>query len=322
MESIQMANSQGLRTDGQYSKKGSLGKYIWKNHPFYLMLLPCILYFLIFRYVPLFGSIIAFKDYNIFKGIVASDWVGLQWFQHLFTFPKFHRLLQNTLIISFYQIIFAFPAPIILSLLMNELRMMRLKRVVQTIVYLPHFLSWTIVAGLAYMLLSTQTGLLNGFYVKWTGNEPIDILQSANYVRTVIVASGMWKEVGWGTIIFLAALTGISPSLYEAAKIDGAGRWKQFINITLPGMLPAIMVLLLLKVGHVLDLGFEQIYPFLNPLTSEKGDVFDTYTYRAGIVGGQYSFTTAVGLFKSVVGFVVLIASNQASKASTGEGLF
>lgn len=297
-------------------------KYVLRNQAFYLMLIPGIIYFLIFKYVPLLGSVIAFKDYNIFKGIIASDWVGLQWFHQLFTYPKFTRLLQNTLLISFYQILFAFPAPIILALLMNELRMLRLKRIVQTIVYLPHFLSWTIVAGLVYMLLSTQTGLLNSLYERWTGNEPVDLLQNARYVRTIIVSSGMWKEMGWGTIIFLAALTGISPSLYEAAKIDGAGRWNQFTNITLPGLLPAIVVLLLLKVGHVLDLGFEQIYPFLNPLTAEKGDVFDTYTYKAGIVGGQYSFTTAVGLFKSVVGFLVLLFANKASKSATGEGLF
>ncbi len=318
MEDIQLSRQLAGETV-RVSKRSS---YFVKNHPFYLMLVPALLYFLIFRYIPLAGSVIAFKDYNIFKGIIASDWVGLQWFHQLFTFPKFVKLLQNTLLIGFYQIIFAFPAPIILAILMNELRMMKLKRVVQTIVYLPHFLSWTIVAGLVYMLLSVQTGLVNTVYVNLTGNEPINFLQNVHYVRTIIVSSGMWKEVGWGTIIFLAALTGISPSLYEASTIDGAGRWKQFVHITLPGLLPAITVMLLLKLGHVMDLGFEQIYPFLNPLTSEKADVFDTYTYRAGVVGGQYSFTTAVGLFKSVVGFALLLVSNKASKLTTGEGLF
>ncbi len=318
MEDIQVSRQLAGETV-RVSKRPS---YFVKNHPFYLMLVPAVLYFLIFRYIPLAGSVIAFKDYNIFKGIIASDWVGLQWFHQLFTFPKFVRLLQNTLLIGFYQIIFSFPAPILLAILMNELRMMKLKRVVQTIVYLPHFLSWTIVAGLVYMLLSVQTGLVNTVYVNLTGNEPINFLQNADYVRTIIVSSGMWKEVGWGTIIFLAALTGISPSLYEASTIDGAGRWKQFVHITLPGLLPAITVMLLLKLGHVMDLGFEQIYPFLNPLTSEKADVFDTYAYRAGVVGGQYSFTTAVGLFKSVVGFALLLVSNKASKLTTGEGLF
>ncbi|MBD2843963.1 sugar ABC transporter permease [Paenibacillus sp. IB182496] len=286
------------------------------------MLVPGIVYFLVMKYMPLLGTVIAFKDYNIFKGILASEWVGLQWFHQLFTYPKFLRLLENTLLISLYQIVFAFPAPIVLALLMNELRMMTVKRIVQTLVYLPHFLSWTIVAGLVYMLLSTQTGLLNGLYVSWTGNAPIELLQSADSIRTIIVSSGIWKEVGWGTIIFLAALTGIDPSLYEAARIDGAGRWRQFLSVTLPGLLPAIMVLLLLKLGNVMDLGFEQIYPFINPLNAEKGDVFDTYTYVAGIKGGQYSFTTAVGLFKSVVGFLVLVLANKASKAATGEGLY
>lgn len=295
--------------------------YVSRNRALYWMILPGMLYFVIFKYVPLLGSVIAFQDYNIFKGFLKSDWVGFMWFEQFFTYPQFSRLLWNTLWISFYQLVFAFPAPIILALLLNELRGDLYKRTVQTILYLPHFLSWVIIGGLGYMLMSPQIGLINQWITSF-GYEPIFFLQEPGYFRAIIVTSGVWKEMGWSAIIFLAALSGISPSLYEAAKIDGAGRWKQFVHITLPGILPTIMLLLLLRIGHMLDLGFEQIFVFLNPITFETGDVLDTYTYREGIVNGQYSLTTAIGIFKSVVGFVLLVVANKTSKATTGEGIF
>ncbi len=287
----------------------------------YLMLLPGILYFVIFKYIPLLGSVIAFQDYNIYKGFLKSDWVGFQWFEQLVTYPQFKRLIANTIILSFYQIIFAFPAPIILACLLNELRHLALKRMVQTLLYLPHFLSWTIVYGLVYMMFSSQTGFVN-LVLAWFGYEPISFLQMPEYFRTLLISSGIWKEMGWSTIIFLAALAGISPSYYEAARIDGAGRWKQFVHVTFPGLLPAIVILLLLKIGHVLDVGFEQVYLFLNPTTLKVGEVLDTYAYRQGILGGQYSVTTAIGLFKSVIGFTLLITANRISKKVSGEGLF
>ncbi|MDF2652752.1 MAG: protein lplB [Paenibacillus sp.] len=286
------------------------------------MLLPGLLFFIVFKYVPLFGSIIAFKDYQIMKGFFDSPWVGFKWFHNLFTFPQFTRLLRNTLLISLYQIVFTFPAPIILALLLNELRSMALKRFVQTIVYLPHFLSWTLMYGLVYMMFSVQTGVITNLMEQWFGIEPVNILQSSDFFRTMVIASGAWKEMGWGAIIFLAALTGISPSLYEAAKIDGAGRWHQFYHITLPGLAPAIMILLLLKLGNVLDVGFEQVFIFLNPANYSTGDVLDTYAYRTGIIQGQYSMTTAIGLFKSVIGFLLLVGSNKLSNKLTGEGLY
>lgn len=298
-----------------------LWKSMIKHRALYIMLIPGVAYILIFKYIPLLGSVIAFKDYNIFKGFLGSDWVGFKYFYEMFAYPQFGRLLRNTLIISLYQTIFAFPAPIILALLMNELRNMAFKRTVQTILYLPHFLSWVIIGGIGYMLLSPQTGLINQ-WIMASGHDPIFFLQEPKYFRTIIVGSGMWKEMGWNAIIFLAALAGISPTLYEAAKIDGAGRWKQFVHVTFPGILPAVMLLLLLKIGHTLDLGFEHIYIFLTPITFEVGDVLDTYSYREGIVNGKYSFTTAIGLFKGVVGFVLLIIANRASKATTGEGIF
>lgn len=299
----------------------TLLQYVLKHRALYIMLAPGIAYLFVFKYVPLLGSVIAFKDYNIYKGILASDWVGLKYFYQFFNYPQFTRLLWNTLIISFYQTIFAFPAPIVLALLLNELRSAILKRSVQTILYLPHFLSWVIIGGLGYMLLSPQVGLINQWLSAF-GWERIHFLQEPGYFRSIIIVSGIWKEMGWNAIIFLAALAGISPSLYEAAKIDGAGRWKQFLHITLPGILPAVMLLLLLKIGHTLDLGFEQIYIFLNPITYATGDVLDTYSYREGIVQGKYSMTTAIGLFKAAVGFLLLLMANRASKSLTGQGIF
>lgn len=301
--------------------KSPLSRYLRRNHPLYVMLLPGILYFIIFKYIPLLGSVIAFKDYNIYKGFLQSEWVGFQWFEQLVTFPQFKRIFTNTIILSFYQIIFAFPAPILLACLLNELRSLGLKRMVQTLLYLPHFLSWTIVYGLVYMMFSSQSGFVNQLLI-WTGHDAISFLQMPEYFRSLLIGSGIWKEMGWSTIIFLAALAGISPSLYEAARIDGAGRWKQFVHVTFPGLLPAIVILMLLKIGSVLDVGFEQVYLFLNPATLRVGEVLDTYAYRQGILAGQYSITTAIGLFKSIIGFTLLITTNRISKAVSGEGLF
>ncbi len=301
--------------------RSELSRYIRNNKALYVMLIPGLLFFFVFKYVPLLGSIIAFKEYNVFEGFRNSPWVGFKYFEQLFTYPNFTRILRNTVIISFYQIVFAFPAPIILALLLNELRSMAFKRWVQTIVYLPHFLSWTIVYGLVFMMLSLRTGMVNQF-VTATGTDAINFLQEPGMIRAIIVSSGVWKEMGWSAIIFLAALAGISPSLYEAAKIDGANRWHQFVHISLPGLTPAIVILLLLNIGHILDNGFENVFVFLNPVTYPVADVIDTFTYRAGIQQGQYSFTTAIGLFKSIVGLLLLMLANRASKAVTGEGLY
>jgi len=295
--------------------------FMLKHRALYLMLVPGIIYLLAFKYLPLLGSVIAFKDYNIYKGIWESDWVGLKYFEQFFNYPQFTRLIRNTLAISFFQLIFDFPAPVILALLLNELRHIAFKRTVQTILYLPNFLSWVIIGGFGYMLLSPQSGLINQ-WIQALGGEPIHFLQSPGYFRSIIVGSGVWKDMGWNAIIFLAALAGISPALYEAAKIDGAGRWKQFVHITIPGILPAVMLVLLLRIGHSLDLSFEQINIFLNPITYSTGDVLDTYSYREGIVRLQYSMTTAIGLFKAVLGFLLLLVANQTSKATTGQSIF
>ncbi|MFP4444265.1 MAG: ABC transporter permease subunit, partial [Spirochaetia bacterium] len=205
--------------------------------------------------------------------------------------------------------------------LLNELRNLKFKRTVQTIAYLPHFLSWSIIFGLAFMLLSQETGLLNQVITAF-GGKSVAFLQKPDYFRTIIISAQIWRDMGWGTIIFLAALAGISPALYESATIDGAGRWKQFLYITFPGLLPAIMILMLLNIGRIMDLGFEQIWVFLNPLTYETGEVLETYIYRWGVVEGKYSFTTAVGLFKSLIGLIMVVIANKTSRKVTGESLF
>ncbi|TBL70927.1 sugar ABC transporter permease [Paenibacillus thalictri] len=285
------------------------------------MVLPGLIFFLLFKYIPLTGIVIAFQDYTVFTGIFGSNFVGFKHFYNLFTYPEFLRVLKNTLLISIYQIVLGFPAPIALAMLMNEVRKLFFKRAVQTVLYLPHFLSWVIVGGLVINFLSPSSGMVNDV-LRWLGKEPIFFMQEPNYFRSIVVISGIWKEVGWGTIIYLAALAGINPELYEAAEVDGAGKLKQAFSITLPSLLPTIMVLLLLRIGNVLDLGFEQIYMLLNPLVTETGEVMDTYIYRIGLLGGQYSYTTAIGLFKSLVGVILVVGANQLSKRTTGNSIY
>ena len=295
--------------------------YFLKHWPIYSMILPGLIYFAIFKYIPLAGSVIAFQNYNIFDGVFKSEFVGLDHFVTLFTYPEFYTILKNTLLISFYQLLFGFPAPILLALLLNEVRKMVFKRTVQTILYLPHFLSWVVVGGLVITFLSPSTGLVNEMLSRF-GFERIYFMQEPAYFRSIVVISGIWKEIGWSTIIYLAALTGVNPELYEAAEVDGAGKLRQVFCITIPAILPTVMVLLLLQIGNILDLGFEQIYMLLNPLVREVGEVFDTYIYRVGLLGQQYSYTTAIGMFKSVVGFILIIGANYLSKKTTGSSLY
>lgn len=295
--------------------------YLVKHWQIYSMLLPGILFFILFKYIPISGSIIALQDYNVFQGILGSKFVGLKHFENLFTYPEFYRVLRNTILISLYKLVFGFPAPILLALLLNEISQMFFKKTVQTIIYLPHFLSWVIVGGLVINLLSPNYGVVNEV-LKAIGFEPVFFMQEPQYFRTILVASGIWKEIGWSTIIYLAALAGINPELYEAAEVDGAGKFMQAVKITLPSMMPTITVLLLLRIGEILDLGIEQVYMLLNPLVRETGEIIDTYIYEVGLVGSQFSYTTAIGLFKSVVGFILIIGANQLSKKLTGNSIY
>ncbi|MFB5662798.1 ABC transporter permease [Alteribacillus sp. HJP-4] len=296
-------------------------KSIWKLKALYLIALPGIAYFVIFKYIPIFGSIIAFKDYSIFLGTLGSPWVGLDHFERMIQYPDFLRILKNTLLINFYDIIFGFSAPIILALMLNEVRKVLAKRLIQTVVYMPHFLSWVIISGIFIGVLSPSTGLVNNF-LNWFGFESTYFLGEETYIRSIIVGSGMWRETGWGTIIYLAALSGINPQLYEAADIDGANRWQQTWSITLPTLLPTIMMLFLLQIGNFLDFGFERVDVFLNPFNRANGEIFDTYIYQAGLLQNQYSYTTAIGIFKSVVGLTLLMGANFISRKATGNSLY
>lgn len=288
----------------------------------YIMVVPGILYFIIFKYIPLFGNVIAFQDYNIFKGIFHSAWIGLDNFKILFEYGDFLPILKNTIIINLYDLLFGFTAPLILALVINDISCAWFRKGVQQIVYLPHFLSWTILGGIVItQLLSPSQGLVN-MLLKGIGKEPIYFMTEASMARAIVVLSGIWKDMGWGTVVYLAAMTSISPSLYESASLDGAGKFKQLIYITLPGIIPVVITLFLLRIGHFLDFGFERIWVFQNASNVSVLEIFDTYIYKAGLQQGRYSYTTAVGLFKSVVGFALLYGGNMLSRKTTGESLY
>ncbi|MDF9841634.1 MULTISPECIES: sugar ABC transporter permease [unclassified Paenibacillus] len=291
-----------------------------RNKWLYIMLLPGLLYFIIFKYVPMYGLLLAFKNYQPFLGFVDSEWVGLKHFNRFFGDPLFWKLLSNTFILAAYNILFFFPLPIILALMLNELRSQAYKKWIQTMVYIPHFMSWVVIVSIAYLFFTTEGGLVNEAIASM-GGEKIQFLLSPGWFRTFITGEVMWKETGWGTIIFLAALAGVDTQLYEAAKIDGAGRMRQLWHITLPAIRSTIIILLILRLGNFLDTGFEQIFLMLNSLNREVGEVFDTYVYTTGISQGEYSYSTAVGLFKSVVGLVLVFGSNFIAKRYGEEGI-
>lgn len=299
----------------------TLGRHIWRNKEFYLMLLPGVLYFLLFKITPLFGSVIAFQDYRYYKGILNSEWVGLRNFTYIFTLPGFWTAFRNTLILNLYSLVLGFPAPIILALLLNEMRGRFFKRFTQTIIYMPHFFSWVIVGGLFISLLSPGYGAVNLVLQKF-GHESIYFTADPNYIRAIIVGTGIWKGAGWGTIVYLATLTGLDPALYDAAQVDGANRWKQLIHITIPTMMPTIVMMLILKIGDLLESGFEHVYVFLNTAVLDKADTIETFVYRNGIVGGQYSLATAVGLFQMVLAILLVMFANSVAKRFSDYSLY
>jgi putative aldouronate transport system permease protein len=285
------------------------------------MLLPGIVYFAVFKYGPMYGIVIAFKDYVPFLGINNSPWVGLKYFEQLFAGPDFLRILTNTLILAALKIAFAFPAPIVVALLLNEVRAAVVKRSIQTAVYIPHFLSWTIVASLTYLLFAIDTGAIthvaNGLF-----HTRFDFLADPDWFRPLIVLQSLWKDTGWGTIIYLAALAGVDPALYEAARMDGANRWQQMRHVTLPAIRSTVVIMMILTLGHVLDTGFDQIFLMTNALNRSVADVFDTFVYYIGITQGAFSYSTAIGLFKGAVGLVLVLGANRLAKRNDQAGLF
>lgn len=286
-----------------------------KNKLIYLMALPVLAYYIIFHYGPMYGVIIAFKNFSPGRGILGSSWVGFQWFKDFFSSYYFGRLLRNTVLINVLNLIFSFPAPIILALLLNELRHERFKKTVQTVSYLPHFISLVVICGMIHDF-TARDGIINDI-VEWFGGERKTMLLEPGLFRPIYIISGIWQNVGWDSIIYLAALSSIDQELYEAAVIDGANRWKQTLHITLPGILPTIVILLIMRIGAMMNVGHEKIILLYNSNIYETADVISTFVYRKGLSQANYSYSAAVGLFNSIVNFVLIILANWFSRKAT-----
>lgn len=288
---------------------------------YYIMLVPGLLFFLVFCYGPMYGLIIAFQDFYPFKGISGSPFVGLKHFESLFSNPFFLSVLKNTIVISIYKLLVCFPAPIFLCLVLNEIKHVKFKKVAQSVSYLPHFVSWVVVSGIIIEFLSPTRGPIN-ILLQNLGMESIFFIADPNYFRGVLVISDMWKSIGWGSIVYLAAVTAVDPSLYEAAEMDGAGRIRKILHITLPALAPIVTVMLIMQSGKILNDSFEQVYNFLSPTTYEVGDVISTFVYRMGIQNMQYSFTTAVDLFKNVISFALVMLTNYVARKTNDYALW
>ncbi|GHU78167.1 putative multiple-sugar transport system permease YteP [Spirochaetia bacterium] len=305
----------------QQGGRQALGVYLQRTWILYAMLFLPMAFFVVFRYVPMTNIVIAFKDYNIFKGVWASDWVGLKWFIRTFQSREFYSVLRNTIVLNLLDLVVGFPAPIILAILLNELTFKRYKKVTQTIVYLPHFLSWIIISGIANGLFAPAGGLINITLGKF-GIGPINFLMENGLWVGTYIGLGVWKEMGWGTIIYLAAITGINPEIYEAAEVDGAGRWRKIWHVTLPGIRSTIVVLLIMNLGRILGSEFDRPFTMGNPKVMEVADVISTMVYRVGIRSGQFSFTAAIGLFQSVICVLFLVLANTIAQKAGERGVW
>ena len=308
-------------TLGQEKKKNNFFKSVRLHKTLLIMLIPAIVYYIIFHYIPIYGIVIAFKNFSFSKGIWNSDWIGLVHFKRMFGSEFFLRAFKNTVIISLYRLLFEFPIPIIFAIILNELKNIYYKKIVQTISYLPFFLSWVVVAGVLYSFLNTQTGIIN-LIIKAMGKEPYLFMQSEKAFRSIIILSNIWKNMGWSSIIYIATISTLDLSLYEAAKIDGAKRWQQIIYITLPGLVPTITILLILKIGNILNAGFDQIFVLYNPLVYNVADIIDTYVYRVGLIENQWGFGTAVGLLKSILSLILLFNADRFAKRMGQTGIW
>ena len=292
-----------------------------KNKWMYIFSIPIVVFLFVFCYIPMFGVIISFQDFKFLEGFSGSPWLGLQHFLTAFESSKFWQVLRNSLVLNLIRLFTSFPAPIILALCLNEVRSVRFKRIAQTVVYLPHFISMVVVVSLAYNLLNSSTGLVNQL-IKSMGGTSIGFLDDARYFRGSIVGIGIWKEMGWGTIIYLSAISGVDVELYDAAQVDGAGRLRRIWHVTLPGIRSTVIVMLVLRMGSLLNNGFEMIFLLYNSFVYDVADVFETYTYRLGVMEGRFSYTTAVGLFKSVVAFILVMTANWLSRKVNESSIF
>ena len=299
-------------------KENRVVVHLRKYLPYYLMILPGVVYLIIFKYVPMFGSVIAFQDFSSTRGIIGSPFVGLKHFIKLFDSPDFYKIFRNSLFLSALKIVRTFPIPVILALMLDEVRSKYIKKSVQTVICIPHFVSWVVVGGLVFSFLGSG-GLFNIFR-EMLGLKPILVMQQEQWFRPIYVITAIWKDAGWQTIVYLAAIAGISPELYESAVIDGASRFQRTRHITLPILVPTIITLFLLEAGKFMELGFDQVYNLYTPMTYSVADIFDTYVYRVGVLNGRYSFSTAVGLFQSVIGLIMVLLFNYLSKKYTEDG--
>mgnify|MGYP000870038971 CR=1 FL=1 len=310
MSELQINNKTVLKPKTSMGEK--VRKDFKKNKQVYFMAIPMIVFFILFCYGPMYGILIAFQDYNPRQGISGSTWVGLKHFKSYFNSMYFKRTFKNTALISAESLLFGFPASIILALMINELKNQKFKRVVQTVTYLPQFISLVVICGMVIDFTGTD-GLLNAILSHF-GAEATNWLTKSEWFRPIYIISGLWQSMGWDSIVYLAALSGIDPTLYEAATIDGAGKWKQLLHVTLPGIAPTIITMLILNIGGLMSVGYSKIILLYNPLTYETSDVISSYAYRRGILGRDYSFSTAVGLIESLIGFALLLIANKLSK--------
>jgi putative aldouronate transport system permease protein len=316
-----MIDAADAPTSPRKRRKISLGMRYWDSRYLVVLFLPGILYFVIFRYVPIYGLVIAFKDYNFFDGIMGSPWVGFEVFKEMFATRGFWEVFKNTVTISVLQFAFGFPAPIIFALLLNEVGAFRAKKIFQTISYLPHFVSWVILAGLFTQFLSPSTGPIN-MLLQSLGIRSVYFMASSRWFVPVLILTEVWKSIGWGSIIYLAAISGIDTEMYEAASIDGAGRWVKMRFITLPSLAPVITIMLILAIGKLVNDNFDQIFNMYNPAVYKVADVMSTYIYRNGLEDMPYSYSTAVGLFKNVIAFAMVIGANAVAKRINDSGIW
>ncbi len=315
-------NLDDISAAGYVAKKKSIGQILYKQRYLYLLFIPGAIYFIIFKYIPMFGVIIAFQNYDIFDGFLHSKWVGLKNFTSFFTGPSFWQIIRNTLLLNMYLIIWGFPVPIILSLLLNEVKNEKYKRFVQTVSYLPHFISTVVIIGIVTDFLSPSTGPIAHAIDAITGNSNVIYMAEPGWFRTIYVATDIWRSMGWGTIIYLAALSGVDPQLYDAGFVDGANRFQRIIHITIPSIVPTIIVVLILRMGSILNLSFETVFLMQNPLNVSTSEVISTFVYKRGIVNASYSFGTAVGMFNSLIGLVMILTVNKICKKLTETSLW
>ncbi|MGJ8605334.1 MAG: ABC transporter permease [Marivita sp.] len=306
-------DAQAAQRDRRQSRGQRIIDHLKREWQLYAMLLPTILWLVIFLYKPMYGLQIAFKDYSIFRGVAGSQWIGFEHFETLFNNDQFLRALRNTIIMSAYGLLFGFPVPILLALMFNEVLNQTFKKTAQTIVYLPHFISSVIIAGIVMTAFSPSAGIVNTV-LGWFGADPIYFLTKPEWFRPIFIGTGIWQEAGFQSIVYLAAIAGVSPTLYESAVVDGASRWQMMWKITVPSILPTIIIMLIIRIGNILEISFEMIILLYQPATYETADVVNTFIYRQGLQGGQYDFAAAAGLFNAVIAFALVMTANTISR--------